>query len=70
MVIWENAPHFINAITIFTFPDEPKNFKHVEKVLFVRCVSRSLFGLRVVQSQAILFLKSMSEKVGSDIERL
>ena len=26
--------------------------------------------LRVVQTQAILFLKSMSERVGSDIERL
>ena len=28
------------------------------------------FNLRVVQSQAILYLKSMSEKVGSGIERL
>ena len=27
-------------------------------------------GLRVVQTQAILFLKSMSEGDGSDIERL
>ena len=28
------------------------------------------FDLRVVQTQAILFLKSMSVRVGSDIERL
>ena len=28
------------------------------------------FILRVVQTKTILFLKSMSEKVGSDIERL
>ena len=27
-------------------------------------------GVRVVKSQAILFLKSMSERVGSDIQRL
>ena len=27
-------------------------------------------NLRVIQTQGILFLKSMSEKVGSDIERL
>ena len=32
--------------------------------------TRSGFKLRVVQTQAILFLKSMSERVGSDIERL
>ena len=29
-----------------------------------------LFILRVVQTNAILFLKSMSERVGSDIKRL
>ena len=29
-----------------------------------------VFFCREVQTQAILFLKSMSEKVGSDIERL
>ena len=28
------------------------------------------FLLRVVHTQAVLFLKSMSERVGSDIERL
>ena len=30
----------------------------------------SLQVLRVVQTQAILFLKTLSERVGSDIERL
>ena len=29
-----------------------------------------VISLRVVQTQAILFLKSMSERVGSDLERL
>ena len=30
----------------------------------------TLFWLRVVQTQTVLFLKSMSERGGSDIERL
>jgi len=29
-----------------------------------------IYSLRVVQTQAILFLKSMSERGGSDIQRL
>ena len=33
------------------------------------CMLKTAF-LRVVQTQAILFLKSMSERVGSDIKRL
>ena len=36
--------------------------------IFVR-LPWTFFILRVVHTQAILFLKSMSEKVGSDIER-
>ena len=41
----------------------------------VFCSLFALFGLlvkflRVVQTESILFLKSMSERVGSDIERL
>ena len=28
------------------------------------------FDLKIVQTKAILFLKSMSERVGSDIQRL
>ena len=65
MVIFE--PHFIFKITILTCRDEPKNFKHIDKVLFVRCVSRTLFGLMVVQSQPILFLRSMSDPTFSAI---
>ena len=38
------------------------NFRNLAQV--------ALTHLRVVQIQAILFLKSMSERVGSDIERL
>ena len=72
----EDAPHFIQChfqsfswslkmlmfhgfISIFKF----FMFFHIVKKLFF------LLGriLRVVQTQAILFLKSMSERVGSDI---
>ena len=35
-----------------------------------RKLPKTHFSLRVVQTQAILFLKSMSERGGSDIERL
>ena len=41
VVIWEDAPHFIRAIPIFW--DKTKNFHHVEKIMFVRCVSQTLF---------------------------
>ena len=52
---------------------------HVNKyiitvIFFKNCQIRSSMvkapNLRVVQTKTILFLKSMSEKVGSDIERL
>ena len=44
----------------------------LRKFLFLRMVSvgQEILFSRVVQTQAILFLKSMSERVGSDIELL
>ena len=43
------------------------------EALFVHILTKSLIlikSLRIVEIQAILFLKSMSERLGSDIQRL
>ena len=37
---------------------------------FVKILPEPFYDLRVVQTQAIIFLKSMSERVGSDIQGL
>ena len=42
----------------------------VRKPIQVKIIDDDGKELRVVQTQAILFLKSMSERVGSDLERL
>ena len=48
---------------LIPFIDQPATLIMLEKETLTRI-------LRVVQTQAILFLKSMSERGGSDIERL
>ena len=43
------------------------------EALFVHILTKNLIlikSLRIVEIQAILFLKSMSERLGSDIQRL
>ena len=58
--------YYQKHLTVTLFIDE--KFKKWAKKTFLMIFLRA--KLRVVQTQAILFLKSMSEKAGSDIERL
>ena len=54
-----------------TVLDDCEALKTFEEIY--ECTNRegqAVLNLRVVQTQAILFLKSMSESVGSDKERL
>ena len=55
------------------FYSHQKNYRKLEQFELEHVVDFQAFQmeiLRVVQTQAILFFKSMSERVGSDIERL
>ena len=54
-----------------TVLDDCEALKTFEEIY--ECTNRegqAVLNLRVVQTQAILFLKSMSERYGSDIQRL
>ena len=62
---------FVASISLNTFRDqiysELINAQNSSQKIYLRTVSENL---RVVKTQAIFFSKSVSEKVGSEIERL
>ena len=62
---------FVASISLNTFRDqiynELINAQNSSQKIYLRTVSKNL---RVVQTQAIFFMKSVSDKFGSDIERL